>query len=248
MDHLEHCAALEIEIGRFAEVLDAATPEAMVPTCPDWSVQELATHLGTVHRWAEHLVSTLSPARVPPGSLGLDVSSINGEWIRTGGVDLLGSLRDGDPDAAMWAWGVDQHLRWWSRRQLHETLVHRVDLEIAVGGTPAAEPHIAADAIDEFLVNLDAAGRFSPRVREIRGAGEVLVVQANDINARWAIQLTPQGFTLVDTSTPASATLEGPARDLLLVLYRRRSLASSAVMSSGDESVSDYWLEHSALE
>jgi hypothetical protein len=26
----------------------------------------------------------------------------------------------------MWAWGPDKHARFWSRRMLHETAVHRV--------------------------------------------------------------------------------------------------------------------------
>lgn len=248
MDHQEHCAALEIEIERFADDLDATDSDTMVPTCPEWAVRDLASHLGVVHRWAQHLVMTLSPTRVPPGSLGIDTSSIDGEWIRTGGNALLRTLRDADPDAAMWAWGVDQHVRWWSRRQLHETLVHRVDVDLAAGRAPSAEPDVAADAIDEFLVNLGEAGRFSPRVREIHGAGEVVEFQASDVDTRWTIELTAQGFTLIDAPVRPDATLAGPALDLLLVLYRRRPLASSAVTSSGDEKLSDYWLDHSALE
>ena len=61
-----------------------------------------------------------------------------------------------DPGSSMWAWGADQHARFWSRRQLHETLVHRCDLELAQSGRPSVPAHLAADTIDEFLDNLAA--------------------------------------------------------------------------------------------
>jgi uncharacterized protein (TIGR03083 family) len=171
MDHREHCAALEEEIDRFADVLAVASPEAPVPGCPDWSVADLALHLGSVHRWAEHLVRVAAPAYKSPDSMNLNRGPVNSDWIRSGGSQLLRTLRTGDPDQSMWAWGPDQHLRWWSRRQLHETLLHRMDVDLAGGHSPTCAPEIAVDAIDEFLVNLKSAAVFSPKVRELRGSG-----------------------------------------------------------------------------
>lgn len=80
----------------------------------------------------------------------------------------------------MWAWGEDQHARFWARRMLFETLVHRVDAERAVGGESGIAPALAADGVDEFLVNLPYAGIFAPAVSKLNGSGETLAFQCTD--------------------------------------------------------------------
>jgi len=78
-------------------------------------------------------------------------------------MKLVATLLAADP---MMKCGVgrDQHVRFWSRRQLHETLVHRMDLEFAAEVIPQAEPAIAIDAIDEFLSNIEKSGNYSPEL------------------------------------------------------------------------------------
>jgi uncharacterized protein (TIGR03083 family) len=170
-------------------------------------------------------------------------------WIRRGGADLLATLRGADPTDGMWAWGVDQHVGFWSRRQLHETLVHRIDLDLAAGGDPEVAPAIAADAIAEFLDNLAAAAPFSPEVNKLRGKGERLVVSCDDAGCRWSILLTPDGFDVASGGdTAGSAHLSGPASAVLLVLYRRRPPRAGDVAIDGDAGLVEFWLDHSALE
>lgn len=248
MNHLDYCDALGAEITQFADVLAAADFDDQVPGCPDWSVGDLAQHLGTVHRWAERLVANVASERESPGAMGLVLEPVGSPWIREGGEQLLETLRTSDPAAPMWTWGADQHLGWWSRRQLHETLVHRIDLEAASGITADVAAPIAADAIDEFLVNLECAGAFSPLVREIRGSGEVLNILATDAQKAWSVALTPEGFTIGGPNESGNAELSGPALDLLLVLYRRLALSASSVSASGSRALVDFWLAHSALE
>jgi len=248
MEYVEQCDLLEVEIEHFAHNLEVAPRATRVPTCPDWSVEDLAQHLGTIHRWAEHLVRDGATTRESSDSMNLELGPVGAEWIRDGGSQLVATLRASDPDRAMWAWGLDQHVRFWARRQLHETLVHRMDLDLAIGLVPETDARIAVDTIDEFLVNLRSAAVFSPKVRELRGAGDVLHLAATDADADWEITLLPNGFELThDTATP-TASLRGPATDLLLVLYRRRPLASSRVSVSGRHDLIDFWITHSALE
>jgi len=131
VDHVENCHALNVEIVRFSSVMATLAPGHDVTTCPGWTVLDLAEHLGVIHRWAEELVRLRSPVRIArdaPTSLRDDV---NPERITEGGDRLIATLLAANPDDEMWAWGLDQHVRFWSRRQLHETLVHRMDLELA---------------------------------------------------------------------------------------------------------------------
>jgi len=155
----------------------------------------------------------------------------------------------------MWAWGQDQHARFWSRRQLHETLVHRMDAEMAMGVAPEADPAVAADAIDEFLVNLAPAARFSPQVANLRGQGASLLFSGTDAGRAWRVRLEPSGFDVGSADAgadeapfEAQATLSGPALNLLLVLYRRRPRAVPGLDLHGDQALVDFWLANSALE
>lgn len=249
VDHLEHCQRLEEEVERFANTLQVADLSLRVPGCPEWSVGELTGHLGTIHRWAEHLVRVLAPERVPSEQMGLGEPGSSPEWVRAGGATLVSTLRAADPEAGMWAWGADPHVRFWSRRQLHETMVHRVDLEQAVGADPVVDSAVAADAIDELLANLPRAVYFSPLVANLTGNGEALSFVAEDAGRSWSVTFAPDGFSVKDGhGERADATVTGGAFPLLLVLYRRARTEGSGLAVRGEARLFDFWLENSALD
>jgi uncharacterized protein (TIGR03083 family) len=247
VDHLEHCEALQGEIGRFAGALADSDPDRPVPSCPGWSVRDLTTHLGSVHRWAEHLVRTRAQHRIPPDDVIGPGGPVGPSWILDGGATLVHTLRGADPDLGMWAWGPDHHARFWSRRQLHETVVHRFDLELALGTGPSVDAAVATDGIDEFLVNLPSAAAFSPGVDELAGLGSRLAFTALDGNRRWVVALDQRGVSLVDDGGEVDAELAAGAQELLLVLYRRRGIGEAAVSTTGDRALLEFWWEHSAL-
>jgi len=247
VNYLEHCDALQLEIAAFVEVFSEQDPATDVATCPGWTVQDVAEHLGLVHRWATALVERRAPQRISFEELGLTSATATPEWISDGGHDLVVTLRASNPDDDMWAWGPDQHVRFWSRRQVHETLVHRMDVELAVGLTPGTSPELAIDAIDEFLVNLGAARRFSPKVKDLRGRGERIRFRELDRDTRWTVTLLEDRFVVDRDGGEVDAELAGPSLDLLLTLYRRRLLGETLVRSEGDHSLVEFWIDHSAL-
>ena len=248
MDHDAHCDALADEIERFASAVADVDPSTDVATCPGWRVVDVAEHLGRVHRWACELVRLRSPVRIAPARFDLANGEVTPEWIREGGTQLVEVLRASDPDQPMWAWGVDQHVRYWSRRQLHETLVHRMDVQLAAGRDVAASTDVALDAIDEFVTNLSAAAVFSPGVRQLRGDGQRLELRESETGERWTITLHGEGFDISRTTVETDAVIVGPALELLLTLYRRVPLGASSVHVKGDEALASFWLAHSALE
>jgi uncharacterized protein (TIGR03083 family) len=249
MDHLGYCDLLAVEVERFASVIDCQPTGVAVPGCPGWCLGDLTKHLGTVHRWAEHLVRVRAQGRISHQDMGLGAPEESADWLRAGGEALLATLRSADPGAPMWAWGADQHVRFWSRRQLHETLVHRMDAELALGRVPEASPAVAADATDEFLANLPSAARFSPKVAELRGNGTRLVFRATDTERGWWVTLQPGGFEVSPAPTgPPDATLAGPAVTLLLVLYRRLPVTEDGIVVTGERAAVERWLANSALE
>ena len=252
MDYQTHCEELVREGERFVAASRDAEGRAPVPTCPQWRVDDLLAHVGMVHRWAEHLVRVRAPMRISVRDMDLSRGPVDARWLAEGLSSLVTTLRASDPADEMWAWGADQHVAFWARRQLHETLVHRLDLEGATGRRGEVDPEVGADAIDEFLVNLGPAARFSPDVRRLVGTGEVLTF-ATDEGPRWSVRLDAGGFSVLDkdaagASATATATLSGPTAQMLEVLTRRRDLAASSCVVRGDRALVAHWLANSAVQ
>ncbi|WP_171990770.1 maleylpyruvate isomerase family mycothiol-dependent enzyme [Streptomyces sp. JHA26] len=169
--------------------------------------------MGALQRWFRVLLSrrVQEVPRDRDVELGLpeDVQDY-ADWLTAGVPAVAAALRDTDPGAAMWIRGADPHARSWVRRMLFETLVHRVDVECAVGRDADVAPELAADGVDEFLVNLPYAELFAPRVTELRGDGEVLVFGCTDAGGaageEWRVRLEPDGFR------PVAGAGSGPGR------------------------------------
>ncbi len=79
-------------------------------------------------------------------------------------------------------------LEFWARRQAHETTVHRVDAEAALGGDPSpVEADFAADGVDEALL------RFQVRERGRADRPCTLRLRADDVpGADWLLHLSPE--------------------------------------------------------
>jgi uncharacterized protein (TIGR03083 family) len=253
--------AIEHETRRFAEAVEGADPASAVPSCPDWTLADLTRHVGALQRWFCTLLTRLvqEPPRSRDVELGLPENAQEyAAWVVAGVPEVAAVLQDTDPGAAMWAWGEDQHARFWARRMLFETLVHRVDAERAVGRKPDIDPVLAADGADEFLVNLPYAGLFAPGVTKLHGKGEIIAFQSTDTGGatgeEWRVRLGPDGFRLcpradgdASESEPYTAVVRGQAADLLLLLYGRRSYQETAFDVSGQVTVLDGWFAHTAF-
>ncbi|MFI5688059.1 maleylpyruvate isomerase family mycothiol-dependent enzyme [Streptomyces sp. NPDC051636] len=252
--------AIERETLRFAEVVKDADPAIAVPSCPDWTLADLTRHVGALQRWFCTLLTGLvqEPPRSRDVELGLPEQAREyADWVAAGVPGVAAVLRATDPQAAMWAWGEDQHARFWARRMLFETLVHRVDAERAVGRESDIDAVLAADGVDEFLVNLPYAGLFAPAVKKLRGNGETIAFRCADSGGgtgeEWRVRLEPDGFRLLERAggdTSASdvrAAVQGQAADLLLLLYGRRSYQDTAFGISGEPAVLDHWFTHTAF-
>jgi uncharacterized protein (TIGR03083 family) len=151
VDHGRLLTALGIEGRVLAEAVHAAPVEAPVPACPGWSLAEVARHVGSLYRMVRRrLVEGRTPEEwqrdpAPGQSLA--------EYLETGLAELLDELAAHDPEerADTW-WPADPTFGFWRRRMLHETVIHRVDVEQAAG-TPerGVAEDLALDGIDEAL-------------------------------------------------------------------------------------------------
>lgn len=161
---------------------------------------------------------------------------------------MVETLLAANPNDEMWAWGLDQHVRFWSRRQLHETLVHRMDLELAAQVNPRAEDAVVLDAIDEYLSNFEKVARQSPELSLLRGHGEKLAFRVKGDETLWSITFSEDGFSVSSAAATFDAEIQGMPIDLLLVILRRRDIDTENVELVGDRRLVDFWLTHSAFD
>ena len=252
MEHEECVSSLERELDRCTTLMTTADPDAAVPACPEWTVTDLVEHLGIIHRWVTEMVRQRSPVRLPREEMEFDRPTGPddlGPWLRSGGDGLVSVLRAAGADDAMWAWGPHQSVRFWSRRQLHETAIHRIDLAQAGGAPTPLEPAVANDSILELIDFLPHAVVFLPDVEQLRGNGETIALRATDTDGVGTITLGPDGFTFSSTvaGATADAALVGPVSELALVMSRRRALDSDLVEVHGHRDLIEHWIAHSAL-
>jgi uncharacterized protein (TIGR03083 family) len=252
--HSSHTEALANEVDRMHADLAQVDWAAPVATCGDWDVAALVEHLGTIHRWAAQLVRERSPQRLDRTNMDFGLPSTTdgyADWFAAGGAQLVDALRDAEGDESMWAWGVDQHVRFWSRRQVHETAVHHADLRLALGLDPplTVDAATAADGIDELLDNLPAAAYFVPGVAELRGNGETVHLHATDGGYECTITLGVDGFSYEHSHGKGTVAVRGAVADLLLLLMNRRSLEADSARFEvfGDRAPLQLWLAHATL-
>ncbi len=145
-----HVAALAAQGARLAAVATAAGLEAAVPTCPRWTVRDVLAHVGGVHRWAAaHVAGARSEPlsseerraafRAPPDGSLLD-------WYAAGHTALVAVLRDAGPERPCRTFlpGSTGSASW-ARRQVHETAIHRADVESAAGVRTSIDGWLASD-------------------------------------------------------------------------------------------------------
>ncbi|MBV7247662.1 maleylpyruvate isomerase family mycothiol-dependent enzyme [Streptomyces sp. MW-W600-10] len=249
MQIAEHIASLSEEGRLLAAAAERAGPGASVPTCPGWQIRHLLRHTGMVHRWAAAFVTEgHTDYRPDGGEPALDGAELLA-WFREGHGHLVRSLEEAPADLDCWTFlPAPSPLAFWSRRQLHETAVHRVDAESALGGPLTPVPaERAVDGIDELLTGFHARPKSKVRSRKPR----TLRVRAVDTEATWTVRISedpPEAVRTVAPDAPEDGVdceLSGTAEGLYLTLWNRLPLA--ALSLRGDRSVARLWTDNSAV-
>ncbi len=246
---------LDGEIRRIAELVADTAPTTPVPTCDGWDMAALVRHVALIHAWARTMVERQTPTRIPQRSIDAepptDWTAVPA-WFSRNGAQLVDALRNADPDAPMYSWAADKHVRFWIRRMLHETTIHRTDAEATAGVVSRIEPAVAVDAVDELLELLPYADFFRPNVRDLRGDGETIHLHATDLDStnlpgEWLITLEPEGFRWSRAHVKGAVAVRGAAQDLVLFMYGRRKAADAKLDVIGDLSLLAYWSANSAF-
>jgi uncharacterized protein (TIGR03083 family) len=202
-----------------SDVVATSDLDTRVPSTPEWSVRDLAHHIGVVQWYWGANVRAANAAERSGGEL----TPVPGDrdllaWLGWCTYMLLGALRLAGPDAPCWTWwGEPRTAAAVGRHQAQEAAVHRWDAELATGSPGSLRPELAGDGVPEFIqimVGGDASA-----------LSGTVTLTATDTGASWQVGASP-----ADGSARRAAELQATASDLVLMLYRRLPVPDSAVI------------------
>ena len=237
---------IEASTETLAGLVHGADLTRQVPTCPEWTLRQLATHVGRAHRWAAEITSTRSaefiPFRQVPDGRIPDDPALHAPWLRAGAALIIGAAREAGSDP-VWTFDGPLPASFWARRMAHETAVHRADAQITAGREPEFDADLAADAIDEWLGSMSGTGPSDSRVDALPD-GAVLHVHVTDegVDGEWLVRREGDAVTVEPGHGKGDVVVRGPAGRVLLVLLRRVQPDDPQVEVLGDAALLTGWL------
>lgn len=220
MDEQRFLDCLAADYTRLRAVAEDAL-DAPVPSCPGWTGNDLVRHVAEVYL---HKTETMRqgswPAPWPPALPGEPLSVLDSAYERL--VEELTTRKPAD-HALTW-YPPDQTVGFWLRRMAHETVIHRVDAELAAEAPHAPIPaDLADDGIDELLVCFlaHASVEYPEELAEHLIECDGRTVQIATENAGWQVQLGPTEITVDRGHFDAEAGISGEAGAVLRWLWRR---------------------------
>lgn len=226
---LDSTVAQTREVAGWVESADPGTP---VSTCPGWKLADLTEHIGATQRWVSRLVA--EGINDPATAFSLDWGKLPAEpsawseWLLDGAQEMrasFGAATDGravfDPS------GGGDGVAFWSRRIFGEIAVHRIDAAFALDRSYEIDVALAVAAIEDWLGTMASSGWAAnvPGFTEaMRGDGQTIAWVADDADQAWLLRRTEDPLVLTHERGDADVTIEGPARELLQIVSRRRPL------------------------
>ena len=190
---IDATAVIRQESERLVSVLTATDPGQKVPTCPDWTADDLLWHVAEVHEFwtailaagatTEDEVMAIEEAKQPRPD-GREAVLERRTAATAALIAQLESHADEDP---AWFWySAVQGVGATRRMQIHESTIHRVDAELTAGvPVSAIDAEVAAAGLDHVLqVMWPAAYEWIPEWASLTPIA-VVEIRPEGGDARW---------------------------------------------------------------
>lgn len=204
-------------------VASAPSLDVPVPSCPGWTLADLAQHIGQGRRkWARIVAAGPADGPVQVTDTLPEGREAVTAWLAEGTRLLLDSLRAAGPEGACWTWWADSQSpqNAWSvaRHQLQELAVHTYDAQLALGKEEPLDSRIAVDGVHEFLTTCCATSSPWPH--------EPATLDFRTLEGEaWRLVLSGEGARVVaPDETAASAGVLESAGVVVLWMYNRVGL------------------------
>jgi uncharacterized protein (TIGR03083 family) len=250
MDDSRYLECLSADYGDLRDAAAAAELAAPVPSCPGWTVADLVVHVAEVYLHKATIMRTgQDPEPWPPPGLAAQAPLA---LLGRAYGELRAEFRTREPGSPALTWyGPDQTVAFWIRRMAQETVVHRIDAELAAGLPVTTVPaDLAVDGTDEVLKRMLAFGSMAWPEEFAEMEGERLAVEGGQDTitvaagrSAWTVRPSPSQVVVEDGAAERPGDhprvlVEG-APDLLLRWLWGRA-GDDAVRLTGDPAWAGY--------
>jgi uncharacterized protein (TIGR03083 family) len=238
LDDEAFLAHLANEARLLAAAFSRGDPAARVPGL-DWNLRTVVTHTGAVHRWAADIVERRLATNETGGSAAFWPADADDSrlavWLNEGAEVLVSTLRSAPACLSCFTFipGVAPRT-FWARRQAHETAIHRVDAEAAIGGPiTVVDTAFAQDGLGEIV------GAFATEPGFATHRRGRLLLEATDGPA-WMV-IFGNERNLVTSGDLTGAAADAVVRGTSEELYRWAWNRPVTVATTGDPQVIALW-------
>lgn len=225
METARYLECLHADAARLRDVAgkDLSPP---VPSCPGWTVTDLVRHVAETYL---HKTEIMRRGEIPrPWPPDLSGEPPLGAFDRAyrGLRTELTTRPPGEPTPTWFT--PDQTVGFWIRRMAQESVIHRVDAELALGSPLAPIPDdLATDGVDEVLERFLGYGsrEWAEGIGDDLSSCDGRSVLVTAGGHAWLVRLAPDGVDVTAQADPAvmapPAAVGGTPAEVLLWLWRR---------------------------
>lgn len=218
MHIVNHVEKIARSSARIAELITTENYEIKVPSCPEWTLLDLVTHIGQVQEFWSHCIREGNIHAHWQGEVkGADSHHDAAEHLRYQTKLLIDAIQITPATAPCWTWWEKpQTVSAVARHQVQEAEIHRWDAELTVAEPSPIPLEIAVDSISEFLqVRRSTIEKLKlPHIQ----------LKASEVNSEWHLGDSATGNT----------RMVGLASDLILFLTGRCPIEKFEVSGDSD--------------
>jgi len=213
-----------------------ATP-VEVPSCPGWSTNDLAKHMAHVYLGQAFVVETGNQAANKEHLAPYPRTENYLEFMSWGFEAITKALDINRPERPTWSWHYsDRSVDFWFRRMAHETVIHRIDAEQAVGAVTSIDEALALDGVDEVLDFLPLLGSWPEAPNVDFGIVSIIATTKNGSKI-WDLNFTEHLATISAAAEPNAAArlvICGDAEAMDLYLWGRIDSSDPRISITGE--------------
>lgn len=218
LDPQDYFQSIDADTERLLKVA-ARGLDAPVPSCPDWQVADVVSHVATVY---EHKVRVMAdngwPSPWPPPDFARREPIA---FLRDAKTDLFAEFAAHEMSEQTTTFSPeDGTIGFWARRMALEVAVHRFDAELAHDAVTPIPADLAVDGVDEVL-RVTLAGPWWDGLVDTEHPVDAPVAVEAGLH-RWLCTLSARDVSVAAGSEArAVATISGDPEAVFLWLWGR---------------------------
>lgn len=231
----QYLSHLNADYQRLASAIPKTPVE--VPSCPGWTTDDLAKHMAQVYLHQAFVIETGSKPEEKEHLAPYPRTEDYAQFMGWGFEAITKALVIDRAERSTWSWHhSDFSVDFWFRRMAHETVIHRIDAELAAGSVTPIDESLALDGVDEVLDFLPLLGSW-PEAPNVDFGIVSIVASTTGGTKVWDVNFTNEAATVSVAAEPNAAArlvISGDAEAMDLYLWGRIASSDARISITGE--------------